>query len=607
MTVLSLRQSLAESGIGAPVALLSDIFASNPAAGGSLRRYLEARAAIDRPWEIIVQDSIDMAVHAALLHTAPRGNILYFGGTYHADYSWVHDIGRDEIRKPTTDIDVSDRESPFFGQLGSDLFCSGHAFLHTGELLVAGGQLPDPDAVDGDDPDDHQHGGMAGGGERRCFRFFPEFERWFDASPMNLAPDDSENSGGRWYPALITLDTGLVLTLGGHPDVRENFPEGSRRHSNNTPELYNPISDNWSFVGGDTTEEDPIGAYDYHRIFQMPDGNVFFASNTREANRVYHPETGLFLDDPVIELAPDGMYQSPPQEIFDEDTGDLVDILRSTAIVTAVMLPLIHEEDYVPRFLIAGDVNTYVCDFGEETPQWRRTNPRNWDVTPPRRNWSTGVMLPTGEVFITGGCSTTASVEAQQESLVLEGEICRAISDWSIDLPGDRFYDIDRVTWRTVSPAAVGRRYHGTALLLPDGTIWTGGSNGTVDFPDDSGVPRAPETRLEIYRPDYCQEMNRTDILDAPGTVGRGDAFTIDYQSAFSISRVIFLRTGSCTHGFNGDQRYITLSFDEDGPNSLRATAPPNFRVAPAGYYLLWLIDSRGIPNRLARFVHFQA
>lgn len=605
MTILRLRQALAGEGIARPARLLSDVFSRHPEAGGSLRRYLEGRAATDRPWEVIVANSTDMAVHAALLHTAPRGEVLYFGGTYHADYSWIHDIASDKIRKPTTGTQQIDRNSPTFGLLGSDLFCSGHAFLHTGELLVAGGQLPNPEAENGEDPDQHRHGGMAGGGERRAFRFLPDAERWFDAAAMNLAPDGSEKSGGRWYPVLITLDTGQILAVGGHSDVRENFPAGNRRHSNNTPERYHPIDNTWKFVGGDTTEENQIGAYDYHRIFLMPNGNVFFASNTREANRVYNPASGKFLADPVVELAPDRMYQSPPQEIFDDETGELIDILRSTAIVTAVMLPLIHAENYVARFLIAGDVNTYVCDFGEDQPRWRRTNRRDWAGTPPRRNWSTGVLLPTGEVFVTGGCSNTSSPEAQEQSLVREGEICRAISDWSIDLPGDRFYDIERVTWRTVERAAVGRRYHGTALLLPDGTVWTGGSNGTVDFPRDSGVELLPERRLEIYRPAYCRHMDRADLLDAPERVEPGENFFARYRSDFRISRVAFVRNGSCTHGFNSDQRYVTLAFAAEGRDRLRVTAPPNFRIAPPGYYMLWLIDSRGLPCRLARFVQF--
>ncbi|MEM6887557.1 MAG: galactose oxidase early set domain-containing protein [Pseudomonadota bacterium] len=601
MTVLRLNQALGGEGIDKPARLLSDVFAQHPEAGGSLRRYLEGRAATDRPWEVIANNSTDMAVHAALLHTAPRGNVLYFGGTYHADFSWVHDIAHDVIRKASTGTRPIDRENPTFGLLGSDLFCSGHAFMLDGTLLVAGGQLPSVDEED----DGHQHGGMRGGGERRCFLFRPAFERWFDTTEMNADPDGNENSGGRWYPALINLDSGLVLAVGGHPDVREDFPAGARRHSNNTPELYHPIDESWEFVGGDTTEEDPIGAYDYHRIFQLPGGDVFFASNTREANRLYNPQTGRFRTDLVVELAPDRMYQSPPREVFDEDTGELVDILRSTAIVTAVMLPLLHEEDYVARFLIAGDVNAYICDFGEDAPRWRRTHQRDWNGTPPRRFWSTGVLLPTGEIFIAGGCSSSGSPAAQEASLVLEGEICRAITDWSVNLPGDVFYDIDRVGWRTVERAHVGRRYHGTALLLPDGTVWTGGSNGTADFPDDADVDFEAELRIEVYRPDYCREMDRADILEAPERVERNDRFSIAYRSDFSISRVVFIRNGSATHGFNGDQRYITLDFEETGTDRLRATAPPNFRVAPSGYYMLWLIDSRGLPCRLARFVHF--
>jgi hypothetical protein len=48
--------------------------------------------------------------------------------------------------------------------------------------------------------------------------------------------------------------------------------------------------------------------------------------------------------------------------------------------------------------------------------------------------------------------------------------------------------------WVNLPAATVPRHYHGTALLLPDGSVWTAG--GTPG-------PAIQENRIEIFRPSY--------------------------------------------------------------------------------------------------------
>jgi fibronectin type 3 domain-containing protein len=51
------------------------------------------------------------------------------------------------------------------------------------------------------------------------------------------------------------------------------------------------------------------------------------------------------------------------------------------------------------------------------------------------------------------------------------------------------------------------------------------------------------------------------------------------------------------------DQRYVPLSFQQTA-GGLTVTAPPDANTAPPGYYMLWIVNSRGVPS-IAPFVHF--
>ena len=50
------------------------------------------------------------------------------------------------------------------------------------------------------------------------------------------------------------------------------------------------------------------------------------------------------------------------------------------------------------------------------------------------------------------------------------------------------------------------------------------------------------------------------------------------------------------------DQRLVGLSFTA-GSGVLNVTAPPNGNIAPPGYYMLFVLNSAGVPS-VASFVH---
>ncbi len=61
------------------------------------------------------------------------------------------------------------------------------------------------------------------------------------------------------------------------------------------------------------------------------------------------------------------------------------------------------------------------------------------------------------------------------------------------------------------------------------------------------------------------------------------------------------MRPGSSTHATDMDQRFIGLcgatSPCSASSNALDLTTPPNGNVAPPGYYMLFLVDSAGVPS----------
>jgi hypothetical protein len=156
--------------------------------------------------------------------------------------------------------------------------------------------------------------------------------------------------------------------------------------------------------------------------------------------------------------------------------------------------------------------------------------------------------------------------------------------------------------WRTSSAQqVVPRVYHGVALLLPDGRLWSAGSNPFGDGRPGLQPQGDWEQRIELFEPWYFDHV-RPVINDAPARLRHNVAFDIETPSAGDIIRIAMLRASSATHGEIFDQRYIGLTFARVSHDRLRAIAPPDGFVAPPGYYLLYLIDSNNVPSH-GRFV----
>jgi PA14 domain-containing protein/galactose oxidase-like protein/K319-like protein len=189
-----------------------------------------------------------------------------------------------------------------------------------------------------------------------------------------------------------------------------------------------------------------------------------------------------------------------------------------------------------------------------------------------QRRLSTATLLANGKVLATGG----SSVWNQMTGVNTAAEI----------------WDPATGTWTLGAAGALARLYHSTALMLPDATVLVAGG----------GAP-GPLTNLnvEIYYPPYLFTPNgtlalRPSIALAPDLLQIGQTFAVSVSGAAGISRVTLVKTGSVTHGWNMEQRFLELGFSANGA-SLAVQAPTRAADAPPGTYLLFVIDNAGVPS----------
>ena len=372
----------------------------------------------------------------------------------------------------------------------------------------------------------------------------------FEGEKRNAVFNPSTNSftnlanmaHGRWYPTPTLLGDGRVMTFSGRDETGA---------TNKTVEIFT-LGSGWSapITAGWTP---PL----YPRMHLLPNGKVFYSGSTSPA-RTFNPATGTWTTIASMKYGSARTYGS------------------------SVLLPLRPENNYKPRVLILGGGNpatasTELIDLSAATPAWNYGP----SMSQPRIEMS-AVMLPNGQILALGGSYndedlTTASLNAD-------------------------LYDPATNAMSSAGANAYARLYHSVALLLPDATVWFAGGNP---------VRGSYEQHMEIYKPAYLFTTDSTgkviaatrpSITGSPSSISYGNTFTVQTPDAASISQAVLVRPGAPTHSFDQEQRLVEMSFTA-GSGSIVATAPPNSNIAPPGYYMLFLLNSAGVPS-VASFVH---
>ncbi|MFL5909807.1 MAG: galactose oxidase-like domain-containing protein [Gaiellaceae bacterium] len=508
------------------------------------------------PWSAVISSGDVVAIHSVLVPTVNGdGEILMVGGDNHdraANIAGQFDHARRFNCRHTSQA-LAYVQSP-----NADLFCCGHAQLGDGRALTGGGTITFPPQSEG------IHHAMHFEGHRHAFAYNPATGAFSEVASMGFEPGTT-HGGGRWYPTLCTLATGEVLAVAGHPAGDDG------RHNSNRPERYQPLADRWVMLAPHGPDHPPNPDL-FPRIHVLRDGSVFVSSLLQGNTHCLgiDPWTGQHRD--VADL-PDGAYHG-----FD---------------CPSVLLPLTPDDGYRPRVLLCGGTTSQLIDLGAATPGWV-TVPRSGSTAGQARTHANALILPTGDVLMTGGASP-----ADDQAAVLAPELYSTPIDHATGTPS---YTGATGDWNTLNdPATVLRNYHSSALLMPDGRVWTAGGN-SPNQPDQP--PTDNQKKIEIFDPPY-PAGTRPRITASPKVVAYGDAFAVTMPSpqAQHVRAVTLMRCGSSTHAFNPDQRCVFLDFASETATRLRVTAPPHGGVAPPGNYMLFVIDDGGRPCQYASFV----
>lgn len=200
-----------------------------------------------------------------------------------------------------------------------------------------------------------------------------------------------------------------------------------------------------------------------------------------------------------------------------------------------------------------------------------------------RRRQHDLTILADGSVLASGGFASNVSL-VDLDSAVYTSEL------WN---PETR-------RWTPVASEAFARQYHSSTLLLPDGRVLSTGGGVCGDC-NDAGYYMK---NAQLYTPPYLFDPDRPGelaqrpvISSSPSTVNYDTAFSIRTADASDIDRAALIRIGSATHSQNMEQRYVPLDISGQSAGKLTLQSPGNANIAPPGYYMLFIVNSLGVPS----------
>ncbi|CAM8916027.1 unnamed protein product [Rhodiola kirilowii] len=455
-------------------------------------------------------------------------------------------------------------------RLDTDPWCSSGAFLSNGTLLQVGGY---------------------GNGIRRI--------RYFDScsnGKCDWAQARESLSDNRWYASSQILpDVDQLIVIGGRRVFTyEFFPKDKTEGSYSLP-----------FLRDTAVEQANVMGNYYPLLHLCSDGNLFIMAN-RDSILFNYRRRRLVLTYPRM---PGGGSRTHP------NTG------------SSVLLPLDHTNSFEKNeVMVCGGGATgaeraarqgryltglRTCgtmEISGEDPTWHMEN------MPGPRLMSDMLILPTGDILIINGARSGCAGFNNARNASLRPYLYEPKKK-----SGTRFSSLKSTT--------ITRMYHSSAIILPDGRVLVAGSNpnNRYAFTD---VTYRTELRLQSYTPHYMYSQFDTyrpknisvqNDITAPAInsnstgANYGDKFFVRFWLGRKLGNQVEFNAYAppfATHSISMNQRMLRLKCTDmvrgdDGWVNVVLEAPPSPNVAPAGYYLLTVVND-GIPSvsHWIKFIH---
>ncbi|MEU1629164.1 galactose oxidase-like domain-containing protein [Streptomyces sp. NPDC020096] len=380
-------------------------------------------------------------------------------------------------------------------------------------------------------------------GIREAYEFDPFTEKYLPVRSMSEA---------RWYPTLVSLADGKVLTVSGLDDIGQIIPGKN--------EIFDPETRTWS--------PGPLRYFPtYPSLFLMRGGRLFYSGSNAGYGPANQGRTPGIWD-------PKSNSFTPVRGLKDADT-----------LETSSSLLLPPAQRQKAMVLGGGGVGespkstarTAIIDLTAAHPKYV-SGP---DLPAPTR-YLNSVILPDDTVFTTGG---SKGYRGRSASNLLQAQ----------------FYDPTRNAFIPAAAPTIGRNYHTEALLLPDGRVAVFGSDSL--FADKANTtPGTFEQRVEIYTPPYLYRTHQPQLGSGPTELVRGVSGSFPVTDAAHITTARLIHPGSSTHVTDVDQRSVALDIQR-GKNAVTVTVPREPSLVPSGWYMLFVTDNHHTPSK-ARWIH---
>jgi len=442
-----------------------------------------------------------------------------------------------------------------------DMFCADQRLLPDGRLVVVGGTIWRSDPVD--------VGPDAPGGTVELFgsnavRFFdPRGDRW-------------SNNGKfmkhyRWYPTMVTLGNGNLFIASGVARLIYNYSGQNVQET----ETFDPQSGAVKVNKGESATSLPL----FPRLHLLPDGRVYYGG----VGQMWGP-FGQSVDEALWAIH---KAYDPAKETW-TTYGMGPYGARSGAFSVLMPLKPPYKEARIlvgggtlgssPGSYIANNLTEIITVKGETSSSEAGPELNN------ERWYSSGVLLPDGDVLALSGANRDEVVLPGSESPVMQAEL------------------FDGKKWTALASAKRVRTYHNTAILLPDGSVlvgghspinWGYGPGGDNTAQPVTGTNNLKDPSFEVFRPPYLFRGPRPEIAHVQSGLGWGSSFEITTPDAGRVKKVVLSRLPQVTHITDADQRSVELDFTSNG-GLLRASVPADADVLPPGYYYLFLLSDNG-------------
>jgi hypothetical protein len=624
------------------------------------------------------------AIHCSLIPKGPhRGRLLLWDAspviakctaTGSSWWSWqcfvILDLDPDaEIRCRNYMIPINPvvaNPAPPFGSYYLSLFCSGHAWTENGDLVIAGGNAWPDLATTYSYPGlwiwNPDHAGAAGiplGGYAS-----PSAPTFIDLNVAHYADFGAlvyhgQMKRSRWYPSVKTTpryntspytDQSAVLVFGGLTDP-SNFTIGGDPGSKSYEAFRvtaSPVCNGTTVSSGLSQDlRAPAGASEEAGVFYGPISGTIVEADMFERSLIYYAH--------LFQLTNGSFFMSgmaeDPATLTNHETSPGVWVAgpgdnppapwdRERMYSSSVLAPNYDGEDN--KVIIFGGANYFPTAGGvnESTATCRIIRADNaaseWEVLPDGNYPSTEqnlVVAPDADIYLFGGANKqiTAADDGGGSPGGFTSDLHTKPQRLSIKPSSLTSFD-DGAKWELLSwtPSEAYRDYHSTAMLMPDGRIFTGGGDSSTepidpDEPSHAHNPTAsdhPGYDYEMFYPRYlrpsevsaitfARPTNVTITTNTGGAVSQdaSGCYLLTYHEHYhatvesvgpfrQLSHVVLMAPGSKTHHIDFSEIYYkphTQSLHSQFTVSFRV--PLNDLHIPRGYYMLFVLDDNRVPS----------